>query len=188
VFDVNVSSGAFQSGITTSGSLVFTTQPALPPDTSFPTDGFTGGSANRFNVRGLYQHPIADPKTGLRITEPWYKFFDRAFSQANGPVDVSNGADVSGVLPPENGGTGTTTGLTELLPQWVQFTDESLLLGRGQGAGGGDGQEISLGTGLTMTGTVLSSTGGWMPLVTGAEPPVLVSDGAGHLIPVAYNP
>lgn len=36
----------------------------------------------------------------------------------------------------------------------------SVLLGRGSAAGGGDFQEITLGTGLVMTGTVLSSTGG----------------------------
>jgi hypothetical protein len=36
----------------------------------------------------------------------------------------------------------------------------SLLLGRGSAGGAGDPEEISLGTGLTMSGTVLSSTGG----------------------------
>lgn len=39
-------------------------------------------------------------------------------------------------------------------------TAVSLLLGRGSAAGAGDWQEITLGSGLTMTGTVLSSTGG----------------------------
>jgi len=32
------------------------------------------------------------------------------------------------------------------------------------------------------------SSASWLPLVTGVEPPVLVSDGAGHLITVAYAP
>lgn len=41
----------------------------------------------------------------------------------------------------------------------------SLLFGRGSAAGGGDWQEITLGAGLTMTGTVLSSSGG------GSSPP-----------------
>lgn len=41
----------------------------------------------------------------------------------------------------------------------------SLLFGRGSAAGAGDWQEITLGAGLTMTGTVLSSSGG------GASPP-----------------
>lgn len=30
--------------------------------------------------------------------------------------------------------------------------------------------------------------GNWVPLVTGAEPPVLVSDGAGSLIFVSWSP
>lgn len=39
-------------------------------------------------------------------------------------------------------------------------TIASILLGRGSAAGGGDWEEITLGTGLTMTGTVLSASGG----------------------------
>lgn len=44
---------------------------------------------------------------------------------------------------------------------------------------------------LTFAANVAISGGGgggstWFPLVTGAEPPVLVSDGAGHLIAVAF--
>jgi hypothetical protein len=45
---------------------------------------------------------------------------------------------------------------------------DSTLKGRGQGGGAGDPEAISLGTGLTMTGTVLSSTGGG-GAPTGAE-------------------
>ena len=157
VFDVNVATGAFQSGVTTSGSLVFTTQPALPPTSALPTNGFTGGGASGGLGPGLYQEPVVE-RASLRMTEPWYRAINKALGTQ--VTDLSSGAAVDGVLQPENGGTGTTTGLTELQPDWMQFSDESLLLGRGEGNGGGDGQEISLGAGLTMTGTVLSATGG----------------------------
>lgn len=44
----------------------------------------------------------------------------------------------------------------------------------------------------TLNAWVTNGSGGggasWIPLVTGAEPVELVSDGAGHLILVAYTP
>lgn len=42
----------------------------------------------------------------------------------------------------------------------LNATDESVLVGRGEGAGGGNFEEITLGTGLSMAGNVLSATGG----------------------------
>lgn len=60
-------------------------------------------------------------------------------------ASVSLTADVTGDLPYAN---------------LVQATGASLLVGRGSAAGAGDFQEITLGSGLTMTGTSLSSSGG----------------------------
>lgn len=57
---------------------------------------------------------------------------------------VSLTADVSGDLPFAN---------------LVQASGASVLVGRGSAAGAGDFQEITLGSGVAMTGTVLSATG-----------------------------
>ncbi len=89
-------------------------------------------------------------------------------------VDLA--ADVTGDLPYAN-----------LTPA----TAANRLLGRGSAGGAGDWQPISLGSGLTMSGTSLSATGGggggsWIPLVDGSEPPNFITDGAGHLLLVAY--
>lgn len=67
------------------------------------------------------------------------------------------------------------TGVSGILPfSRLPVVSESTLLGRGEGAGAGVIQEITLGTGLSMAGTVLSATGGggmdagyWAPLTDG---------------------
>lgn len=68
-----------------------------------------------------------------------------------------------------------TNGVTGDLPyaNLTPASAASLLLGRGSASGAGDWQEITLGSGLTMTGTVLSSTGG------GGSPHALL-DGSTH--------
>lgn len=48
----------------------------------------------------------------------------------------------------------------------------SRLIGRGSASGAGDPEEITLGTGLTMTGTVLSSSGGGASVTISTTPPV----------------
>lgn len=110
--------------------------------------------------------PIANKDDVLRVDRTWLAFF-------NG---LANQAAAAG------GGTVTHTGT---------LTANEIVLGNG----GGDLKVLgSFGT----AGQVLTSQGvglppifqaaesAWIPLVTGSEPPTFVTDGAGHLILVAF--
>jgi hypothetical protein len=103
-----------------------------------------------------YQMPIVG--AGGRVTKPWHLFF---LALAGGAVD---------------GGTiddGSIT-LSKLQP-----IPSPRLLGRGS-SGNGPVEQITLGTGLAMTGTVLSVTAGgaggidqlgyWTPITDGVTP------------------
>lgn len=107
-----------------------------------------------------------------------------------GAVDLT--ADVSGVLPFANGGTGHAG----------PFTDGQLLIGD-SATGALDVATLTAGTGITITnghGSIsIASTGAggasWIPLVSGAydavyldQQPQFMTDGAGNLILVAYGP
>lgn len=114
VFDVTVANGTFQSGVTSSGSLVFTSQPALTPKAVTIAGGSASGSGADA-ITGAYRWPIADPTSDppFRITPAWYQAFLKVARVALGPIDLSS-ARTTGVLDPDNGGTGTDTGLSEL--------------------------------------------------------------------------
>jgi len=65
----------------------------------------------------------------------------------------------------------------------------SRLLGRGSAAGAGDVQEITLGTGLTMSGTSLSSLAvDFVVMSDGANPANPLNDGNGNFIYTPYTP
>jgi hypothetical protein len=75
-----------------------------------------------------------------------------------GYVLQTNGAGAN----PTWGQVNLATAVTGDLPlsNLAQASTGSILLGRGAGAGAGDFQEITLGTNLSMTGTVLNASGG----------------------------
>jgi hypothetical protein len=127
---------------------------------------------------GIYEHPIADLKTG-KVTPTWYDALNSVSDRTNSSGDVN----AVGVLTLNrtlvgNGGTDIRA---------VALTDGQVMIGA-TSDGTVTPATLTAGTGITVTngphGITITSTGfgSLIPLVTGAEPPVLVSDGDGHLI------
>ena len=115
-----------------------------------------------------YQHPLLE-RSG-RVTKPWQLFFLSL---------VGRGEDLGGLIP-----TGSIT-----LEQLAPLSDSPRLLGRGS-AGAGPVEEITLGEGLTMTGTELSvdadalaDAGYWTPITNGdPASPELLFDAEGDCV------
>lgn len=159
IADLTIGTSALSTGTTTSGSLVVTAQPPATPSnfTVGPIEG--GTTAANKQPR---QQPVVDPKTGIG-TRVYQKWWDQIAGQAFAPANLSQ---ATGTLDPAHGGTGTDTGLTVI-----------------------DGGNILPGTipcSAIQADCLTALRGSWIPLVTGAEPPVFVTDGSGVLILVAY--
>ncbi len=134
---------------------------------------------------GPFNTPIGNVTTSAVLTAG-------KLIQGNGTTDITINATTatvtkltSGVPSAASAGTDyvapgsiTTSGLT---------MNTARLLGRTT-ASSGAVEEITVGTGLSLSAGSLTATGGssWIPLVDGAEPPAFITDGAGVLILVAY--
>ena len=94
---------------------------------------------------------------------------------ASSGIDPTMGGDLSGLASNAqiNAGVVDTTELADDGVTYAKMQETSapeVLLGRGEGGGAGDVEEITLGAGLTMTGTTLSSSAvdaaiSWLPLM-----------------------
>jgi hypothetical protein len=190
VADLNLTTGGTTLGSTATGSLVFGSETA-GTTASFavgPVEGGTGTAATKQPRQAMREDGsgFVGPG-GVRQYQAWW---DTLAGQA---VAAPNAAQIQGVVDPAHGGTGVTTGLTVLdgqnlidnsTPLSALVTEtESTLLGRGEGLGDGDTEEITLGSGLLMTGTILSATatssGYYSPLTDGdlTEPELIFSLG-----------
>jgi hypothetical protein len=186
VADLNLTTGGTTLGSTATGSLVFGSESA-GTTAQFTVGPVEGGDF--FTSINLPQHQQVLTQTGL-IDPIWLAALQEGANAGVGMIDVNR---LQGVVPPALGGTGVTTGLTVLdgqnlidnsTPLSALVTEtESTLLGRGEGLGDGDTEEITLGSGLLMTGTILSATatssGYYSPLTDGdlTEPELIFSLG-----------
>ena len=118
-------------------------------------------------------HPLSDARTGL-VSRPWLMFF-------------------LGLLTP--GGVGRAVPPGSVPVDRLLVAASPRLLGRGA-PGPGPVQEITLGAGLTMTGTTLSAAGGgmsagyWTPITNGdpATPEILFDAGGDCVVGFVPTP
>ncbi len=118
-------------------------------------------------------------------TKPWLDFFDRIARFIGQPVNL---AQVGGILDPANGGTGNNSGggqaSAPIDAEYIVAAANAMLTAERVAT---DTPSIvwNFATAGQAKATVVAY---WIPLVDGSEPPVFITDGAGHLILVAVNP
>ena len=137
-----------------------------------PTSGSGGISALTGDVTATGPGSVAatiadDAVTNAKLRESAaLSVIGRSANSTGNPADIAATPASAAVLR-ESGstigfGTIATAGITDAAVTYAKIQDVSAadrLLGRGQGGGAGDVQEISLGSGLALTGTVLDATG-----------------------------
>ncbi|SRR5258707_2198808 len=124
-------------------------------------------------------NPIAEDRN-LLVTRPWLAFFQRV---AQAAMQLLTG-DV----------TSTSSGVTTITNNVVtvaklQQIPSLRLLGR-LTSGTGNVEILTIGTGFSESGTTLNALGAgnaYVPVSTGAEPLLIVSNGAGSVLLTPYT-
>lgn len=115
----------------------------------------SGHSANAVGV------PFAD-MTGLGSALKWTTARSLTYTgDVTGTLSVDGSADVSAALTITDGAV-TTAKIADQAVTYAKIQNTSadtVLIGRAQGSGAGSVQEITLGSGVSMSGSVLSATG-----------------------------
>lgn len=191
---VAVSNGDGQSGNPTVSTDTAVVNTFSSGTGDVPATGAVGTYYFETDVPGMYAYPATD-------TEHWV--LSIAAGTAQGDLFYASGVDVLAALAKDANATrylsntgasnnpawaqvNLTNGVTGDLPfaNVAQASGASVLLGRGSAAGAGDFQEVTLGSGLTMTGTVLSSSGGSSLLMYGHAGGVQANSGATEYLPM----
>ena len=105
--DFTPQTGSGAQGTTASGSLVFGSASGSRPST-FSVGPVQGGGGSLALTLPQHEPVVTDAKM---ITTPWYGALLSMMRASGGPIDMSR---LTGMLPPSQGGTGGTTGLSPL--------------------------------------------------------------------------
>lgn len=186
VFDLNVANGALSYGVTTSGALVFTTQPSLSR-TAFTTTEAGSSSDPKIMLRGLYQQAVVDKING-RMTQPWYRYEQALADAATAPINLNSG-QVTGVLPISSGGTGNTSGSVALGQTFVTVDNEAATLTNSRQLLPGTGVtfDTSVPNALTVNASAVA-TADYVVAGDGVQPPSPIDNGVGEFVYTVYTP
>jgi len=159
----------------------------LYPSGSGTVSGTNTGDQNLFGTIAVsgQSNVVADSTSdtltlvaGSNVTITTDAVTDSITIAASSGGGVSDG-DKGDITVSGSGATWTIDNDAVTYAKMQNVSGASRLLGRGSASGAGDVQEITLGTGLSMTGTTLSASGGIGGSTGSFDSRVLVADGVG---------